>query len=302
MSGGRGGKARGRPTSVEGAAAHRVGPSGARLMARLARGASATVVSHLHFETVRPTVPGSVPGWFHGRPMGWAGWEVFSGRLARVGAGGRARSRSVGGHHRGECALYVLDCLGERGVGCDEVVDGGDLLDGRVGEVVEQRGHLLRLFDLCGLVGAKGCVAGRHAGDIAHFGKCRSPVEFPVRPCVLIFWAALPFSPVEGHVAAGERVLGSGGYHQFVGDRDSSVGSEDLALLLFAHVNGQWEAGVDADVELSHVVVQVGLADLGVCGQDVLDQRAEVYAVESFCRIIEDGIVDVVNQRRIGLE
>jgi hypothetical protein len=154
---------------------------------------------------------------------------------------------------------------------------------------------LARLSDLCGLVGAEGCVAGRHARDVTHFGKCRSPVEFPVRPCVLICWTALPFSPVECHVAAGERVLGSGGYHQFVGDRDSRVGGEDLALLLFARVNGQWEAGVDADVELGHVVVQVGLADLGVCGQDVLDQRAEVDAVGSFLRIIEDGIVDVVD-------
>ena len=55
------------------------------------------------------------------------------------------------------------------------------------------------------------------------------------------------------------------------------------------------EAGVDADVELGHVVVQVRLADLGVCGQDVLDQHAEVNAIESFCRIIEDSVVDVVN-------
>ena len=296
MSGGRGGKARGRPTGVEGAAAHRVGPSGSRLMACLARGASATVVSQLHFETVRPTVPCPVPGWFHGRPMGWAGWGGVSGRLAGGrGEGRRARSRRVGGHHRGECALYVLDCLGERGVGCDEVVDGGVLLDGRVGKVVERCGHLLCLFNLGGLVGTEGRVAGRHAGDVSHFSKRRSPVEFPISPRVIIGGAALPFSPVECHVAAGERVLGPGGYHQFVGNWDSCVGGEDLALLLFARVDGQWEAGVDADVELGHVVVQVGLADLGVRGQDVLNQRAEVNAVESFCRIIEDGVVDVVD-------
>ncbi len=90
-------------------------------------------------------------------------------------------------------------------------------------------------------------------------------------------------------------MLGPGGYHQFVGDWDSCVNGEDLALFLFARVDGQWEAGVDADVELCHVVVQVGLADLSVCGQDVLNQRAEVHAVESFCRIIEDGVVDIVN-------
>jgi len=112
---------------------------------------------------------------------------------------------------------------------------------------------------------------------------------------VLIGWAALPFSPVECHVAAGEWVLGSGGYHQFVGDRDSCVGGKDSALLLFVQVDGQWEARVDADVELGHVVVKVGLADLGVRGQDVLNQRAEVNAIESFCQIIKDGVVDDVN-------
>ena len=61
-------------------------------------------------------------------------------------------------------------------------------------------------------------------------------------------------------------MLGSGGDHQFVGDWDSRVGSEDLALLLFSRVDGQWEAGVDADVEFGHVIVQVGLADVSVCG------------------------------------
>jgi hypothetical protein len=38
---------------------------------------------------------------------------------------------------------------------------------------------------------------------------------------VLICWAALPFSPAERHVAAGECVFGSGGDHQLNGDRDS---------------------------------------------------------------------------------
>jgi hypothetical protein len=87
-------------------------------------------------------------------------------------------------------------------------------------------------------------------------------VEFPNRPSVLNCWAALPLSPVEHHVATKDRVLGSGDDHELVGDRDSCVGGKDLALLLFARVDGQWDAGVDADVELGHVVVQVGLADL----------------------------------------
>ncbi len=90
-------------------------------------------------------------------------------------------------------------------------------------------------------------------------------------------------------------MLGSGGDHELVGDWDSCVGGKDLALLLFARVDGQWEAGVDADVELGHVVLQVRLADLGIRGQDVLDQCAEVDVIESFCQIVEDGVVDVVD-------
>ena len=90
-------------------------------------------------------------------------------------------------------------------------------------------------------------------------------------------------------------MFGSGSDHKFVGDRDSRVGGEDLALLLFSRVHGQWDAGVDPDVELGHVVVQVGLADLGVRCQDVLDQRSEVDAVEAFRGIIENGVVDVVD-------
>jgi hypothetical protein len=48
-------------------------------------------------------------------------------------------------------------------------------------------------------------------------------------------------------------------------------------------------------VELSHVVVQVRLTDLGVRGQDVLDQRVEGDAVEAFRWIVENGVVDVVD-------
>ncbi len=128
-----------------------------------------------------------------------------------------------------------------------------------------------------------------------HFGKCSRPVNLPVCPCVLNCWAALPFSPAERHVAAGKRVLGSGGGHQFVGDRDARVGGEDLTLLLFASVDGQGEAGVNDGFEFGHVVVQAGLADLGVRCENVLDMCAEVDAVKSFRWIVEDGVVDVID-------
>ena len=47
---------------------------------------------------------------------------------------------SVVGHHRGEYDLDVLDGLGQGGICRDKAVNGGVLLDGRVGKVV-------RLFD-----------------------------------------------------------------------------------------------------------------------------------------------------------
>ncbi len=86
-------------------------------------------MTYLHFETVGPTVPCPVPGRFDGGPMGWV--SVFSHLLA--GGCRRARRGSLIGHHRGESMLNVLDGLGEGGVCRDEVVDGGVLLNGRVG-------------------------------------------------------------------------------------------------------------------------------------------------------------------------
>jgi len=109
-------------------------------------------------------------------------------------------------------------------------------------------------------------------------------------------WVALPFSPAKRHVAAGKRVFGASGDHQFIGDRDARVGGEDLTLLLFVSVDGQGEAGVDAGVEFSHVAVQVGLTDLGVRCENAFDKRAEVDAVvKSFRWIVEDGVVDVID-------
>jgi hypothetical protein len=52
-------------------------------------------------------------------------------------------------------------------------------------------------------------------------------------------------------------VLGTCGDHGFVGDGDSSISSEDLAFLLFPHVNGKGGGRVDAGVEVGHVVVQI---------------------------------------------
>ncbi len=92
-------------------------------------------------------------------------------------------------------------------------------------------------------------------------------------------------------------MFGPGGDHHFVLDWDSSVVGDDLVYFFFASVDGQGVAGVDAYVEVGHVVVQVRLADLGVCGENMLDKRAEVGAIEAFCQVIKEGIVDFVNGR-----
>ena len=56
-------------------------------------------------------------------------------QLAGRGCGCAQHGRLVG-HHCGECVLDFLDGLGQGGIGCNEAVDGGVLLDGHVGKVV----------------------------------------------------------------------------------------------------------------------------------------------------------------------
>ena len=90
-------------------------------------------------------------------------------------------------------------------------------------------------------------------------------------------------------------MFGASGDHHFIEDQDSGIVGEDLTLLLFAHIHDHGEAGVNASVEFGHVVVQVRLADLGLRGKDMLDECGEVNAIESFCWIVKDGVVDVVD-------
>jgi hypothetical protein len=120
-------------------------------------------------------------------------------------------------------------------------------------------------------------------------------VHLPVGPCVVDCREAFPFAPAEGHVSACQGVLASRRHHRFVGDWDAGVGGKDLTFLLFACVDGQGETGVNARVKFRQVVIQIGLADLGICCQDVLDKRAEVDAIETFGWVVEDGVVDIVN-------
>ncbi len=57
----------------------------------------------------------------------------------------------------------------------------------------------------------------------------------------------------------------------FVGDGDTGIGGKDLTFLLIPCVDGKGEAGVDAGMEVGHVVIQIRLADLGVGVEDVHD-------------------------------
>ncbi len=128
-----------------------------------------------------------------------------------------------------------------------------------------------------------------------HLCEGCSPVHLPVGPCLVGCGEAFPFAPAKGHVSTCQDVFASYCYHSFVGDRDTGTGGKDLAFLLFSHVDGQGETRVDAPVEFGQVVIQIGLDDLGICCQDVLDERAEVGAVKTFGWVVEDSVVGVVN-------
>ncbi len=114
-------------------------------------------------------------------------------------------------------------------------------------------------------------VAGGHAIDIAHLGKGSGPMGLPVGLSVVDNWAMFPLAPGQRHVAARQGVLGTCGDHGFVGDGDTGIGGEDLTFLLLPCVDGKGEAGVDAGMQVGHVVIQIRLDDLGVGVEDVHD-------------------------------
>jgi hypothetical protein len=69
-------------------------------------------------------------------------------------------------------------------------------------------------------------------------------------------------------------MLGPGLSHHFFGDGHACILCERLALLLLvlAHVDGEWKVKMDSLVEIGDVVVEIRLADLGVCSADVSDK------------------------------
>ncbi len=90
-------------------------------------------------------------------------------------------------------------------------------------------------------------------------------------PSVVNDRVTFPLAPGQCHVAAGQSVLGTCGDHGFVRDGDTGIGGKDLTFLLLPCVDGKGEAGVDAGMEVCHVVIQIRFTDLGVGVKDVHD-------------------------------
>jgi hypothetical protein len=90
-------------------------------------------------------------------------------------------------------------------------------------------------------------------------------------------------------------VRGTCGNHGLVGDGDSGIAGKYLAFLLFPCVDGKGEAQVNARMEVSHVVIQIRLADLGVGGEDVHNKGVEINVIETFGGVIKNAIVDIVD-------
>ncbi len=84
-------------------------------------------------------------------------------------------------------------------------------------------------------------------------------------------------------------MFGTGGEHGFVGDGDSGIGGKDLIFFLFSCVDGKGEARVDAGMEVSHVIIQIRLANLGVGVEDVHDEGAEIDGIETFGGVVKNG-------------
>jgi hypothetical protein len=216
-------------------------------------------VVNLNLVAMCPAVPNLVPSRFGVVPV--------RGVDTGFRQGGRSswcgRGWDAGRAHLCNGELDVRDCFGECGVGGDWFFDDGVFLNGRVHQIVEGRWHLLCLFEFGSLICTKRCLAGSHTIDIAHLSKGGSPVGLPVGPSVVKDRAMFPIAPGQCHVAACQGMLGTCGDHGFVRDGDSGIGGKDLILLLLPCIDGKGEAGVNAGMEVSHVVIQIRLVDSG---------------------------------------
>ena len=77
-------------------------------------------------------------------------------------------------------------------------------------------------------------------------------------------------------------MLGYGGDHSGIGDGDNCICSKVLVLLLLVAVDGQNQAWIYGLIELCYDVIDVGLADITVSVQDVIEESTDVNSVEAF--------------------
>ncbi len=122
-----------------------------------------------------------------------------------------------------------------------------------------------------GLIG-QGQVARGHAVDVTHLSKCGHPVDLPLVPPMIREGMASPLSPYKSHVPTVEHMFGPGRDHHFLRDGYASNLSKCLAFLLLACVVGKGKFGINSLVEIGGIVVEIRLADLGVCSMNVGDK------------------------------
>ncbi len=128
------------------------------------------------------------------------------------------------------------------------------------------------MFGFVGGLVCKCAIAGGHLVDVTGFCKSRSPVCLPVVPRLVNDGLTFPLVPWEFHPAASDHGFGAGRYHHGLKDGDASVVGKGLALFLLACVDSKWKMGVDARVELGHVIFDVRLQDGCVGGPDVCNE------------------------------
>jgi hypothetical protein len=93
----------------------------------------------------------------------------------------------------------------------------------------------------------------------------------PVGPSVVNDRATFSLVPGQCHVATRQGLVDTCGDHGFVRDGETGIGGKYLTFLLLPRVDGKGVAGVDAGMEVAHVVIQIRLSDLGIGVEDVHD-------------------------------
>ncbi len=118
----------------------------------------------------------------------------------------------------------------------------------------------------------KGRVTGGHAVDVTHLRKHGRLVVLPVDPCVIREGMAFPLLPCKSHVPTVESMLGPGRDHHFLRDGYASILCKHIALLLLELAEGKEKIGIDLLVQIGYIVVEIRLADQGICSANVGDK------------------------------